>query len=58
MKEAERERLLAEEAKEQLARRSAEADKARVARAEEDWQKLQEKESAEGIPMGAPAFQL
>ncbi len=56
MKEAERERLLAEEAKEQLAKRSAEADKARMARAEKDWQKLQEKESAEGIPMGAPAF--
>ncbi len=56
MKEAERERLLADEAKEQLAKRSAEADKARMARAEKDWQKLQEKESAEGIPMGVPAF--
>jgi hypothetical protein len=56
VKEAERERLLAEEAKEQLAKRSAEADRARMARAEKDWQKLQEKESAEGIPMGAPAF--
>ncbi len=56
MKEAERERLLAEEAKEQLAKRFAEADKARMARAEKDWQKLQEKESAEGTPRGAPAF--
>jgi hypothetical protein len=56
VKEAERERLLAEEAKEQLAKRSAEVGKARMARAEKDWQKLQEKESAEGIPMGAPAF--
>jgi hypothetical protein len=27
-----------------------------MARAEKDWQKLQEKESAEGVPMGAPAF--
>jgi hypothetical protein len=27
-----------------------------MARAEKDWQKLQEMESAEGIPMGAPAF--
>ncbi len=42
--------------KEQLAKRSAEAEKARMARAEKDWQKLQEKESAEGVPMGAPAF--
>jgi hypothetical protein len=56
VKEAERERLLAEEAKEQLAKRSAEAEKVRMARAEKDWQKLQEKEPAEGIPMGAPAF--
>jgi hypothetical protein len=56
VKEAEREKLLADEAKEQLAKRSVEAEKARMARAEKDWQKLQEKESAEGIPMGAPAF--
>jgi hypothetical protein len=56
VREAERERLLAEEAKEQLAKRSAEAEKARMARAVKDWQKLQEKESAEGVPMGAPAF--
>jgi hypothetical protein len=56
VKEAEREKLLADEAKEQLAKRSAEAEKARMARAEKDWQKLQEKESAEGVPMGAPAF--
>jgi hypothetical protein len=56
VKEAERERLLAEEAKEQLAKKSAEADKARMARAEKDWLKLQEKESAEGTPMGVPAL--
>ncbi len=56
MKEAERERLLAEEAKEQLTKKSAEADKARMARAEKDWLKLQEKESTEGTPMGVPAF--
>jgi len=56
VREAERERLLAEEAKEQLTKKSAEADKARMARAEKDWLKLQEKESAEGTPMGVPAF--
>ncbi|MFO0005752.1 MAG: hypothetical protein ACK559_31960, partial [bacterium] len=56
VKEAERERLLAEEAKEQLTKKSAEADRARMARAEKDWLKLQEKESAEGTPMGVPAF--
>jgi hypothetical protein len=56
VREAERERLLAEEAKEHLAKRSAEADKARMARAEKDWLKLQEKESTEGTPMGVPAF--
>jgi hypothetical protein len=56
VKEAEREKLLADEAKEQLTKRSVEAEKARMARAEKDWQKLQEKESAEGIPVGAPAF--
>ena len=56
MKEAEREKLLADEAMEQLAKRSEEADRARMARAEKDWQKLQEKESAEGVPVGAPAF--
>ena len=56
MKEAEREKLLADEAKEQLAKRSVETDRARMARAEKDWQKLQEKESAEGVPVGAPAF--
>jgi hypothetical protein len=56
VKEAEREKLLADEAMEQLAKRSEEADRARMARAEKDWQKLQEKESAEGVPVGAPAF--
>ncbi len=49
VKEAEREKLLADEAKKQLAKRSVEAEKARMARAEKDWQKLQEKESAEGL---------
>ncbi len=43
VREAERERLLAEEAKEQLTKKSAEADRARMARAEKDWLKLQEK---------------
>ncbi len=56
VKEAEREKLLADEAKKQLAKKSEEADRARMARAEKDWQKLQEKESAEGVPVGAPAF--
>ncbi len=56
VKEAEREELLADEAREQLAKKSEEADRARMARAEKDWQKLQEKESAEGVPVGAPAF--
>jgi hypothetical protein len=56
VKEAEREKLLADEAKEQRAKKSEEADRARMARAEKDWQKLQEKESAEGVPVGAPAF--
>jgi hypothetical protein len=56
VKEAEREKLLADEAKKQLAKRSVEVDRARMARAEKDWQKLQEKESAEGVPVGAPAF--
>ena len=56
VREAEREKLLADEAKEQLAKRSAGAEKARMARAEKDWQKLQEKESAEGVPMGAPTI--
>jgi len=27
-----------------------------MARAEKEWLKLQEKESAEGIPQGVPAF--
>jgi hypothetical protein len=56
VKEAEREKLLADEAKEQLTKRSVEAERARMARAKKDWQKLQEKELAEGIPVGAPAF--
>ncbi len=56
VKEAEREKLLAEEAKKQLAKKSEEADRARMAKAEKDWQKLQERESAEGVPVGAPAF--
>jgi hypothetical protein len=55
-REAERDRLLAEEAKEQLTKKSAEADRARMARAEKDWRKLQEEESAQGIPQGVPAF--
>ncbi|MFO0001471.1 MAG: hypothetical protein ACK559_10090, partial [bacterium] len=55
-REAERERLLAEEAKGQLTKKSAEADKARMARAEKDWLKLQKEESAQGIPQGVPAF--
>ncbi len=42
-REAERDRLLAEEAKEQLTKKSAEADRARMARAEKDWRKLQER---------------
>jgi hypothetical protein len=56
VKEAEREKLLADEAKEQLAKKSEEADTARMAKAEKDWQKLQERELAEGVPVGAPAF--
>jgi hypothetical protein len=56
VKEAEREKMLAEEAKEQLAKKSEEADRARMAKAEKDWQELQERESAEGVPVGAPAF--
>jgi hypothetical protein len=55
-REAERDRLLAEEAKEQLTKKSAEADRARMARAEKDWRKLREEESAQGIPQGVPAF--
>jgi hypothetical protein len=50
VKEAEREKMLADEAKEQLAKKSEEADRARMAKAEKDWQELQEKESAEGVP--------
>jgi hypothetical protein len=56
VKEAEREHMLAEEAKAQLVKKSEEADRAREAKAEKDWQELQEKESAEGVPVGAPAF--
>ncbi len=56
VKEAEREKMLADEAKEQLAKKSEEADRARMAKAEKDWQELQEKESAEGVPLGASVF--
>jgi hypothetical protein len=56
VKEAEREKMLAEEAKEQLAKKSEEADRARMAKAEKDWQELQERESAEDVPLGASAF--
>ncbi len=56
VKESERELMLAEEAKKQLARKSEEADRVREAMAEKDWQELQEKESAEGVPVGAPVF--
>jgi hypothetical protein len=55
VKEAEREQMLADEAKAQLVKKSEEADRAREAKAEKDWQELQE-ESAEGVPVGAPAF--
>jgi hypothetical protein len=56
VREAEREKVLADEAKEQLAKKSEEADRARMAKAEKDWQELQEKESAEGVPLGASVF--
>jgi hypothetical protein len=56
VKENERELMLAEEAKMQLAKKSEEADRAREAKAEKDWQELQEKELAEGVPVGAPVF--
>jgi hypothetical protein len=56
VKEAEREKMLADEAKEQLAKKSEEADRARMAKAEKDWQELQERESAEGVPLGASVF--
>ncbi len=56
VKEAEREKMLADEAKEQLTKKSEEADRARMAKAEKDWQELQEKESAEGVPLGASVF--
>ncbi len=56
VREAERELMLAEEAKAQLVKKSEEADRAREAKAEKDWQELQEKESAEGVPVGAPVF--
>jgi hypothetical protein len=56
VKEAEREKMRADEAKKQLAKKSEEADRARMAKAEKDWQELQEKESAEGVPLGASVF--
>ncbi len=56
VKEAEREKMLADEAKEQLAKKSEEADTARMAKAEKDWQELQENESAEGVLLGASVF--
>jgi hypothetical protein len=43
VKEAEREKMLADEAKEQLAKKSEEADRARMSKAEKDWQELQER---------------
>jgi hypothetical protein len=58
VKEAEREKMLADEAKEQLAKKSEEADRARMAKAKKDWQELQEKEAAEGVPLGASVFDL
>ncbi len=45
-RERERKLMLAEEARKQLAKKSEEADRAREAKAERDWQELQEKESA------------
>ncbi len=56
VKESERELMLAEEAKKQLTKKSEEADRAREAKAEKDWPELQEKESAECVPVGAPVF--
>ncbi len=56
VKEAEREKMLADEAKAQLVKKSEEADRARMAKAEKDWQELQEKESTEGVPLGASVF--
>ncbi len=44
LKEAEREQMLAEEAKAQLVKKSEEANRARMAKAEKDWQELREKE--------------
>ncbi len=48
--------MLAGEARKKLAKKSEEADRAREVKAERDWQELQEKESAEGVPVGAPVF--
>ncbi len=56
VREAEREQMLAEEAKAQLVKKSEEADRARMAKAEKDWQELQEKKSAEGVLLGVPAL--
>ncbi len=56
VKESERELMLAEEAKKQLSKKSEEADRAKEAKAKKDWQELQEKESAEATPVGAPTF--
>jgi hypothetical protein len=56
VRESERELMLAEEARKQLAKKSEEANRAREAKAKKDWQELQEKESAEGVPVGAPVF--
>jgi hypothetical protein len=56
VREAEREHMLAEEAKVQLVKKSEEADRTRMAKAKKDWRELQEKELAEGVPLGAPAF--
>jgi hypothetical protein len=56
VKESERELMLAEEAKKQLSKKSEEANRARESKAKKNWQELQERESAEGTPAGAPNF--
>jgi hypothetical protein len=56
VRERERELMLMEEARKQLCRKSEETDRAREAKAKKDWEDLQERETAEGIPAGTPAF--
>ncbi len=56
VRESERELMLAEEARKQLNKKSEKIDRAREAKAKMDWQELQERESAEGTPAGAPTF--